>query len=69
MLQVWNLSLTDISSTYFVYEEMQSGLPVFLVGEFSTFETFFAKITVWKSLLFHIPPTTNIKDRSYLGRI
>ena len=47
---------------------MQSGLPVFLVGEFVTFEIFYAKMTVWQSLIFHISLTTIIKNRSYLDR-
>ena len=29
------------------YQGMQSGLPVFLVGEFGTFEIFNTKMTVW----------------------
>ena len=46
------------------YQGMQSGLPVFLLGEFGTFEIFMEKMTVWQSLIFHISPTTNIKNRS-----
>ena len=45
------------------YQRMQSGFPVFLVGKFGALEVFM------QSLIFHISPTANIKNRSYLDRI
>ena len=58
------------------YQGMQSGLPMFLVGarEFGAFEIFMqneplCKMDVLQSLIFHISPTGNVKNRSYLDRI
>ena len=51
------------------YQGMQSGLLVFLVREFGYLRDFYAKMTVQKGLIFHISPTTNIKNRSYLDRM
>ena len=39
-----------------IYQGMQSGLPVFLVSEFGTFEIL-CNMTVLQSLIFHISPT------------
>ena len=50
------------------YQGMQSGLPVFLVGEFGAFEIF-VQNNCLQSLVFHISPTGNVKNRSYLDRI
>ena len=45
------------------YQEMQSGLPVFLVGEFGAFEIFI-QIDGFQSLIFRISQTENIKNIS-----
>ena len=50
------------------YQGIQSGLPVFVVGEFGAFEIFMQMI-VLQSLMFHISPTGNVKDRSDLDII
>ena len=50
------------------YQGMQSGLPVFLVGEFGTFEIFMHNEHLERPD-FHISPITNLKNRSYLDRI
>ena len=42
------------------YQGMQSGLPMFLVGEFGTLEIFMQNDCLL-SLIFHMSPTTNIK--------
>ena len=45
----------------FSCQGMQSGLPVFLVGEFGTFMIIFCKMIVWQSPTFRISLTTNIE--------
>ena len=50
------------------YQGKQSGLPVFVVGEFSDFEIFMQN-DCFASLMFPISPTGNVKNRSYLDRI
>ena len=47
---------------------MQGGLPVFLLVN-SSLSRFLCKMTALQSLSFHISPTGNIKNRSYLDRI
>ena len=64
----WNLSLTDISSTWLAIRECKVGFPCFLLVNLAI-SRLYAKMTVWQSLIFHIPPTTNINNRSYLDRI
>ena len=46
------------------YQGMQSGLLLFLVGEFGALR-FLCKITVLQSLVFHISPTGKVKTLSY----
>ena len=50
------------------YQGMQSGLLVFLVGEFGTFEIL-CKMTVLQSVIFRISPTGFVKNRTYLDTI
>ena len=50
------------------YQGMQSGLPVFVVGEFSVFEIFMQNDCFAKPD-FSYSPTGNVKNRSYLDRI
>ena len=50
------------------YRGMQSGLPMFLDGEFGTFKIFLQNGGLVKPV-FHISLPTNIKNRSYLDRI
>ena len=50
------------------YQGMRSGLPVILVGEFGAFEIFMQN-DCFAKLDFHISPTRNFKNRSYLDRI
>ena len=50
------------------YQGMQSGLLVFLVGDLAL-SRFLCKMTVLQSLIIHIFPTGNVRNRSYLDRI
>ena len=56
----WNLSLTDISSTCLAIKECRVGFLCFLLAN-SALSRVIAKMTGWKSPIFHISPTTNIK--------
>ena len=47
------------------YQGMQSGLPMFLVGGFGAFKIFMQNDCFAKPD-FHISPTGNVKNRSYL---
>ena len=50
------------------YQGMQSGFPVFLVGEFDAFEIIMQNDSFAKPD-FSFSPTGNITNRSYLNKI
>ena len=53
----------------FSYQGIQSGLPVFLVGEFCTFEMFGKNDCLEKPAFLYLSNYKHKKNRSYLDRI